>query len=131
VYCRYGFTSEQAAQEFMKRPAAYVAASRRVLSEHPDLVPVVGSMDPSLPQFVASVVDLGYYVVRMDCATQTPTHIVEQHIDHRCGQLAAKQIAIAALLIQITEGIEQISTCMRLQLSVERVGSETSSADAS
>ena len=86
--CRYGFSTDAAAQEFQQRPAAYVAALHKHLHAKPHLLAALGFLDSSLPQFVANVVDLNYSAIKCDMGTQTPTHIVESKIDHRCATSA-------------------------------------------
>jgi hypothetical protein len=81
--CRYGFSSEQAAQEFAQRPAAYIAAAKELLLRHPHLIPTVAGNDTSVPRLLVDVLSMGFSILCLDCGTQTPTHFIEEHIDSR------------------------------------------------
>jgi hypothetical protein len=86
--CRYGFACPHALDQFKSQPAAFIAASRQQLLQQPHLIPALGFMDPSLPRFVAEIAELKYEAIKCNFGTQTPTHFVEQHVDHRCSPVS-------------------------------------------
>lgn len=94
--CRYGFSCPSTLEEFLQRPAEYIAAARGVLKAQPHLIPIFGTTDTSLPRFVSEVADISYGDIKCNYGTQTPTHFVERYIDQTCAPLS---LDLAAMLV--------------------------------